>query len=807
MAGEVIATLEGGITIATVPQDDGGCLTVRMARKSLTDTQLLAMLAPDGWFRRVLEPWARKRKEGRASATDGMAASGKPWSQPAASWAAGEEARPQAAGPAVASSEATAAQTQGRAPPLIFELQENDLSDASVTALCSYLSASAVQGVFRVAGLKLFKNRVGDAGARAVAALLTELHQSAANVEGYEPMRELHLSHNFISDAGATELLQAITRVYQAARRPLWLRIEWNEVSPALFAAFFRSVAAEFQRGAATPVPSLCNASVRSKDGAILKVCNVSHCSKFPGDKPGVKVVVHAYAAMYQYSPYTASSLWARLTAESKSATLASDQSAVTMQAHKGVVTASAVQPSASVMQPQPASEPSGAAGAAAAGSKRPLILFLDTCSVVRMIGLNGAGPMHGRRPFTWDQLVQRALPGPNATFGTAGIKDPSERVYLIFTNTVMRELDSQSQKRGYAFAQLIRNQFRMNDPENSLLAQCQRLGFVEMLGVVQQSNAPMSNDFINTQNDSKILSTAESWAKQLKGRADVVFVTDDAALAERARRFTCVPTTSVKSLNSVLPEDMKAPWTATLFRECLERLGVKLSGNDKDRPHFIESLANAPAPASASPAPSAVEALRLLPLLCTALGEAVELLAAAPQPEQTEVRQRRQDKLAQWRALLAQASAAAAAAPAPGVSPLQQPHEAAEDIFAEVASAASTPSAAAAAATGAEASPEAEHAGETEEEEEEEAGPEERNASVPVLSEDQLEAGAVLDEDEEGDSYPASFELEADRKEEDELDAGVAALLLSSDGNAPEVLAIHDEEDDAAEFGQVEDE
>ena len=60
---------------------------------------------------------------------------------------------------------------------------------------------------------------------------------------------------------------------------------------------------------------------------------------------------------------------------------------------------------------------------------------------------------------------------------------DPSERVYLIFTNTVMRELDSQSQKRGYAFAQLIRNQFRMNDPENSLLAQCQRLGFVEMLG------------------------------------------------------------------------------------------------------------------------------------------------------------------------------------------------------------------------------------------------------------------------------------------------------------------------------------
>ena len=39
-----------------------------------------------------------------------------------------------------------------------------------------------------------------------------------------------------------------------------------------------------------------------------------------------------------------------------------------------------------------------------------------------------------------------------------------------MFTNVVMRELDSQSQTHGGEFADMIRSQLRMQDTENSLL-------------------------------------------------------------------------------------------------------------------------------------------------------------------------------------------------------------------------------------------------------------------------------------------------------------------------------------------------
>jgi hypothetical protein len=71
-------------------------------------------------------------------------------------------------------------------------------------------------------------------------------------------------------------------------------------------------------------------------------------------------------------------------------------------------------------------------------------VLFLDTCSVVKMMEREPRAD----RPFTWTRLLRRAQ-GDRATFGAAGISDAAERVYLIFTNTVIRELDNQSQQRG----------------------------------------------------------------------------------------------------------------------------------------------------------------------------------------------------------------------------------------------------------------------------------------------------------------------------------------------------------------------
>ena len=78
----------------------------------------------------------------------------------------------------------------------------------------------------------LFDNQIGDAGARAAARLVGPR------------LLELHLSHNRVGTAGAKALLAAAPAAGVRPRglRPLWLRLEWNEVDAAELTRFIDEV-------------------------------------------------------------------------------------------------------------------------------------------------------------------------------------------------------------------------------------------------------------------------------------------------------------------------------------------------------------------------------------------------------------------------------------------------------------------------------------------------------------------------------------------------------------------------------------
>jgi len=96
---------------------------------------------------------------------------------------------------------------------------ENQLGDVSVRALVKGL----LDGNVQLQVLKLHKNRVGSAGAHAVA----EFMENAVR-----PPNEVHLSHNFLAPSDARRLLVAAARRPEypldvgRKRLPLWLRLE-----------------------------------------------------------------------------------------------------------------------------------------------------------------------------------------------------------------------------------------------------------------------------------------------------------------------------------------------------------------------------------------------------------------------------------------------------------------------------------------------------------------------------------------------------------------------------------------------------
>nr|PIM00567.1 leucine rich repeat protein [Toxoplasma gondii COUG] len=150
--------------------------------------------------------------------------------------------------------------------PFLFtcclDVSENLITAEGLSHLLGFFQAHP--GSFRLAKLKLYKNRLGDAGARVLAAFIqpsllpttsssSSLRRSGARAGKPSPspppaLEELHLSHCDITAKGCLSLLDAVAAVvddkgrylyprYDQVRRclvPLWLRLEYNHINDPL---------------------------------------------------------------------------------------------------------------------------------------------------------------------------------------------------------------------------------------------------------------------------------------------------------------------------------------------------------------------------------------------------------------------------------------------------------------------------------------------------------------------------------------------------------------------------------------------
>jgi len=111
----------------------------------------------------------------------------------------------------------------------LVDLSDNSIGDAGVKALMETLAALQL----KVIRLKLFRNKIGNAGAVAVGDFLLKMGQFAPRSH----MLEVHLSHNFVGAAGVKHLCRAVAaagadgfplypRISGGYAAPLWLRVE-----------------------------------------------------------------------------------------------------------------------------------------------------------------------------------------------------------------------------------------------------------------------------------------------------------------------------------------------------------------------------------------------------------------------------------------------------------------------------------------------------------------------------------------------------------------------------------------------------
>lgn len=110
-----------------------------------------------------------------------------------------------------------------------MNFSRNAIGDRGMRAIMRVMVSREIP----VASLKLFKNRLGDGAAKAVAELLAK---------GRQP-REVHVSHNRITGVGAVALLRAASTPSRKGSswgsQPLWMRIEnncidWDSAIPEL---------------------------------------------------------------------------------------------------------------------------------------------------------------------------------------------------------------------------------------------------------------------------------------------------------------------------------------------------------------------------------------------------------------------------------------------------------------------------------------------------------------------------------------------------------------------------------------------
>jgi hypothetical protein len=128
--------------------------------------------------------------------------------------------------------ELAAATVRGnRTAQVEFHGECNECGDDGAAAICRALLQLRTMNTAAVRAVYLWKNELGDAGARSVAELL---EQSSLPGNDRGAIAEVHLSHNKITLIGAEALFAAALKRYPRASHcgqvPLWLRLEHNAI-------------------------------------------------------------------------------------------------------------------------------------------------------------------------------------------------------------------------------------------------------------------------------------------------------------------------------------------------------------------------------------------------------------------------------------------------------------------------------------------------------------------------------------------------------------------------------------------------
>lgn len=271
----------------------------------------------------------------------------------------------------------------------------------------------------------------------------------------------------------------------------------------------------------------------------------------------------------------------------------------------------------------------------------RPLLLFLDTNAVFNMITVR-----HEVKNFTWDNLYHLAS---TRRFGSC-FTDINKHVYVILSAAVLNEMDirkeghkaremnnsrsnspnvplSDRQKQRERNLDLLaiqikqqfehapeeeeeeggrgggggssssrggggrrsgdRNNRDINNPNNSFLARCKQLGFLETLSVTHGENLihidkaflPSIYEPKQTQNDRKILNAALHWNSQLQEHGIVILITDDKNMWHLADSED-LPYCSLFQLDKALDRynNKNSIWDSILLRKVLSSFNPELN-------------------------------------------------------------------------------------------------------------------------------------------------------------------------------------------------------------------------------------
>eukprot|EP01080_Neovahlkampfia_damariscottae_P006450 gene6450-10457_t len=201
-----------------------------------------------------------------------------------------------------------------------------------------------------------------------------------------------------------------------------------------------------------------------------------------------------------------------------------------------------------------------------------PLYIFLDTCSLIKMLTPSKETKGSFAKNFTFKKLIEKAK---EEKFG-AEMKNSSDKVYLIITDTVIQEIDYRK-KMDYNLRKLIIPQIQS---ERGYLSECMKLEFLEVLGAHQGELLNQQNEYQifdrleksdrNHENDLILIEIALSWNDLFNSSGNVILISDDNDVVARAKRHNLPAEflmTLDKNLDNINDDEV---WTSSVIKNCI---------------------------------------------------------------------------------------------------------------------------------------------------------------------------------------------------------------------------------------------